>query len=103
MAKDRVLIVDDDPGIRTQLKWALNKDYRLSFAESASEALKLAEEEKPDLIALDIALSSIEGAKDGLDILEDLLQIDPYIKIIMITGHDEKQNAAFGYLTSEIE
>jgi two-component system NtrC family response regulator len=93
MKKEKVLIVDDEEGIRTQLSWALQEEYEILLASNAEEALEVARKEKPNLIALDIALSSYEHEKDGLDILEDLLQIDPLLKVIMITGHGEKENA----------
>jgi two-component system, NtrC family, response regulator len=91
--KDKILIVDDDEGIRTQLNWALSGEYEVFLAENASQALEIAKKEKPDLVALDITLSPLEEEKSGLDIIEPLLEIDPLVKIIMITGHDEQQNA----------
>jgi len=93
MGKEKILIVDDEEGIRTQLSWALQDEYEILLASNAEEALELARKEKPNLVALDIALSTYEYEKDGLDILEDLLQIDPLLKVIMITGHGEKENA----------
>lgn len=93
MLKEKILIVDDEEGIRTQLSWALQDEYEILLASNAEEALEVTRKERPDLIALDIALSTYEHEKDGLDILEDLLQIDPFLKVIMITGHGEKENA----------
>lgn len=93
MNKDKILIVDDDEGIRTQLNWALSPDYDVLLAENANQALEIAKKEKPDLVALDITLSPLEEEKSGLDIIGDLLEIDPSVKVIMITGHDEKVNA----------
>ena len=91
--KDKILIVDDDEGIRTQLNWALSGEYDVFLAENANQALEIAKKEKPDLVALDITLSPLEEEKSGLDIIESFLEIDPLVKIIMITGHDEQQNA----------
>ncbi|HEX9916759.1 MAG TPA: response regulator, partial [candidate division Zixibacteria bacterium] len=87
--KDKILIVDDDEGIRTQLNWALSGEYDVFLAENANQALEIAKKEKPDLVALDITLSPLEEEKSGLDIIESFLEIDPLVKIIMITGHDE--------------
>jgi two-component system NtrC family response regulator len=93
MDKEKILIVDDEEGIRTQLHWALKDEYETILASNAEEALTLARKEKPDLVTLDVALSTYEHEKDGLDILEDLLQIDPLLKVIVITGHGEQINA----------
>jgi two-component system NtrC family response regulator len=60
MDKPKILIVDDEEGIRTQLKWALDKDYTTFMAEDSDTALNLAEKEKPDIVLLDIALSPYE-------------------------------------------
>ncbi|MBD3169484.1 MAG: PEP-CTERM-box response regulator transcription factor [candidate division Zixibacteria bacterium] len=89
MEKHKVLIVDDDEGIRSQLKWALNEDYEILLAGDADTALKTAQEERPDFVALDITLSDYSHAKEGMDILEPLLAVAPYIKIVMVTGNDD--------------
>jgi two-component system NtrC family response regulator len=93
MEKEKILIVDDEEGIRTQLSWALQDEYEILLASNAEQALELARKETPDLVTLDVALSPYEHEKDGLDILEDLLQIDPLLKVIVITGHGEEINA----------
>jgi two-component system NtrC family response regulator len=93
MEKEKILIVDDEEGIRTQLSWALQDEYEILLASNAEQALGLARKETPDLVTLDVALSPYEHEKDGLDILEDLLQIDPLLKVIVITGHGEEENA----------
>ena len=94
MDKPKILIVDDDEGIRTQLKWALNKDYTTLLAEDADTALSIVEGEKPDVVLLDIALSPYEGGgNEGMMLLQKFLQHDSLIKVIMITGNDTKENA----------
>jgi two-component system NtrC family response regulator len=93
MEKEKILIVDDEEGIRTQLSWALQDEYEILLASNAEQAIELARKETPDLVTLDVALSPYEHEKDGLDILEDLLHIDPLLKVIVITGHGEEENA----------
>ena len=51
MTKPRLLIVDDDEGIRTQLKYALRDEYALSFAENRVEAVARVREAPPMLVA----------------------------------------------------
>ncbi|MDP3024758.1 MAG: PEP-CTERM-box response regulator transcription factor [candidate division Zixibacteria bacterium] len=93
MEKEKILIVDDEEGIRTQLSWALQDEYEILLASNAEQALEFARKETPNLVTLDVALSPYEHEKDGLDILEDLLQIDPLLKVIVVTGHGEEENA----------
>jgi two-component system NtrC family response regulator len=56
MAKPRILIVEDDDAIRTQLKYALRDEYTLSLAGDRAEAMTLVAEGKPDLVTLDLGL-----------------------------------------------
>lgn len=93
MNKDKILIVDDEEGIRTQLAWALGSEYEIIQAESAAAALAALKSQAPTLVLLDIALSSSQTEPDGLELLGTLLEIDPFLKVIMVTGHDEKENA----------
>jgi two-component system, NtrC family, response regulator len=91
--KTTVLIVDDEEGIRSQLTLALEDLYQIITAASPDEALAQAREQHPHVILLDIALSPYSGSQEGLEILPQLLEIDPGIKVIMVTGNDERQNA----------
>jgi len=93
MDKSKILIVDDEEGIRTQLKWALNKDYTTFLAEDADTALSIVEEERPDVVLLDIALSPYEWQEEGMTLLQKFLQLDSLTKVIMITGNDTRENA----------
>jgi len=93
MDRDKILIVDDEEGIRTQLSWALSGEYDLLQADTAARALSLMKSESPGLVLLDLALSTSQAEPDGLELLGTLLEIDPFLKVIMVTGHDEKPNA----------
>lgn len=87
-----ILIIDDEQSIRSQLKWALSTDYQVFEAKNEEESLTLVKKERPNLVTLDVTLST-NGALEGLNILEQIVQFDPRIKVIMITGHDEKEIA----------
>lgn len=52
----KLLIVEDDESIRTQMKWALVKDYEVFLAEDRSTAIGLFEKERPQVITLDLGL-----------------------------------------------
>ena len=87
-----ILIVDDEDGIRSQLKWALADEFRVLDARSTEETIEILNRELPNLVTLDITLSPF-GDLDGIRVLEKIVEIDPRIKVIMITGHEEKEIA----------
>jgi two-component system, OmpR family, response regulator len=66
MAKqiEKVLLVDDDQNIRIVVQMALEglTEWKVSLAESGMEALKLARDEKPDLILLDMMMPGMDGS-----------------------------------------
>ncbi len=93
MGKHTVLIVDDEEGIRSQLKWALADGYIVGEAAGGKEALEMAGQDTPDVVLLDISLTPREGAVEGLDLIAKFLDINPFCKVIMVTGHGEKEHA----------
>ncbi|MCD6228582.1 MAG: PEP-CTERM-box response regulator transcription factor [Candidatus Omnitrophica bacterium] len=107
----KILVVDDDIGILTQLKWALEDEYQVILASSKEQALTLLHQEKPLLVALDVNLDSSNlWDKEGINILDEIKAADPLIKVIMITGNDAKDIAleairkgAFDYYTKPID
>ena len=94
MSKSKVLIVDDDEDIRTQMKWALAQDYEVLEAGDRSSALQTLGVNKPSLIALDLGLPPrAQDVEEGFRLLEEILQRDGGTKVIVITGRDERKNA----------
>ena len=93
MEKHTVFVVDDEEGIRSQLKWALADTYIVRELSGGAQALDLAHQDTPDVVLLDISLTPREGAVEGLDLIEKFLDINPYCKVIMVTGHGEKEHA----------
>lgn len=90
--KATILIVDDDEGIRMQLKWALNHEFRVLEAQTKDEAIYRVRNETVNLVTLDISLSTDDDT-DGMLILEEIIQCAPQVKVIMITGNNQKQIA----------
>ncbi len=85
-----VLIVDDEPGILTALSNILEDEgYQTVTATSGNEALELYHEKRPDVVFLDIWLPD----RDGLETLEALLQINPQVAVIMMSGHGTSATA----------
>ena len=107
----KLLIVEDDETIRTQLKYALRERYALSFAENRTEALAVIEEVGPDVVSLDLGLPPHPAtAEEGLRALEDILRAAPTTKVIVLTGSGDRENArraialgAFDYLAKSAD
>jgi len=93
LEKHTVLIVDDEEGIRSQLKWALADRFQILEAAGVEDAVALAREHRPLVVLQDISLTPRENAAEGLTLIEKYLEINPYCKIIMVTGHGQKENA----------
>ena len=107
----KLLIVDDDDEIRTQMKWALAKDYEILQAEDRASAIENFRSAHPAVVLLDLGLPPNPGnPEEGLAILSDLLAIDRSAKIIIVTGQGEKEIAlraigagAYDFLTKPVE
>ena len=89
-----LLIVEDDENIRTQMKWALTQDYQVLFAGDRPQALALLRKEQPALVTLDLGLPPHPGqVTEGMAALAEMVESDPLLKIIIITGQAEKEHA----------
>ena len=93
MSAATLLIVDDEETILKQLQWAFKGDFTVVTAQTAGEAIAAVRAKKPGLMLLDLSLTGEPWNIDGLAILDDTLLVNPYIKVIILTGHDEKENA----------
>ena len=81
----RVMIIDDHAVIRTGLRMLIEQDQTMTvvaMAGTPSEALGLAQSEKPDIIVLDLML----GEEDGLDFLPELCKVSPDSRVLILTG-----------------
>jgi len=94
MNKPKLLIVDDEEAIRSQMKWALGNDYDVILAEDRKSALEQMRLQRPLLVALDLGLPPApRAAEEGLKTLGEILSVDRQAKVIVITGNQEKANA----------
>ena len=92
--KPKLLIVDDDEVIRTQLKYALRDDFTLLFAEDRGGALVTLRAEHPELVSLDLGLPPHpDAAEEGLQALDEILKAAPDTKVVVLTGNGDRQNA----------
>ena len=81
--KKRILICDDEEGIREAFKLILEKDYDLVFAQNGDEAIEKAKASPADITILDIKMPK----KDGLETLKELKKINPSASVIIATGY----------------
>jgi two-component system NtrC family response regulator len=89
--KPRLLIVDDDEEIRTQMKWALAKDYEISLAADRDTALAGFRQYQPAVVLLDLGLPpEPANPEQGLGILGEMLAVDRRCKVIIVSGQGEK-------------
>ncbi len=94
MKKPKLLIVDDDEDLRTQMKWALAKDYGVLLAEDRKSALEIFNKEHPLVVTLDLGLPPHPaGVEEGFLTLSEILAENAQVKVIIITGRGEKENA----------
>ena len=85
-----ILIVDDEPSILQSLSGILSDEgFEVHTASNGYEALKIIEKESPDLVLLDIWMPGI----DGLETLKEIKKGNPYIQVIIITGHGNIETA----------
>jgi two-component system NtrC family response regulator len=94
MDKPKLLIVDDDAEIRTQMKWALSDDYDVHEAEDRPSAMALFGEHRMPLVSLDLGLPpDSNGVEEGFVVLEELLAQQAGTKVIVITGQGQREHA----------
>ncbi len=91
LQNSRILLVDDEEGIRVVLEYLLRKaGYLVDTATGHPEAMACLEKRNYDLAFLDIKLIG----KDGLQLLRDLKAIAPSTQVVMFTGSPEVDTAA---------
>lgn len=94
MTRTRLLIVEDDDDIRTQMRWALAGDYEVLTAGDRAGAIALFQAERPLVTLLDLGLPPRPNEpEEGLAALSAILSRDPLAKVIIVSGQGEKQNA----------
>jgi two-component system NtrC family response regulator len=89
--RPKLLIVDDDDEIRTQMRWALTADYAVSLASDRASALDQFRATRPLVVLLDLGLPPTPGTpQEGLAALSELLAIDRMTKVVIVSGQGEK-------------
>jgi two-component system, NtrC family, response regulator len=92
--KPKILIIDDDEEIRTQMKWAVAADYDVALGGDRNEALERFREHRPQVVLLDLGLPpSPNDTSEGMATLAGLLTLDRSAKVIIISGQSDRDNA----------
>ncbi|MCK5605751.1 response regulator, partial [Candidatus Pacearchaeota archaeon] len=91
--KQKLLVVEDDLGLQSQIKWCFEQ-YEVLIANDRLSALEQVKLHKPSVVTLDLGLPPHEDtAQEGFHTLEEILSIDPSIKVIVVTGQDDRANS----------
>jgi Response regulators consisting of a CheY-like receiver domain and a winged-helix DNA-binding domain len=89
----KILVVDDEQPIADILKFNLEKEgYEVICAFDGGEAVRLADEERPDLMLLDLMLP----VKDGMDVCREVRAAGLHLPIIMLTAKDTELDKVLG-------
>ncbi len=88
-----LLIVEDDPGLQNQLKWSF-EDYDTNIAGNREEAITLLRRLTPPVVTLDLGLPpDPANVSEGFATLDEIRQLSPATKVIVVTGNDDHKNA----------
>ena len=87
MEKPRILIVDDDDELRSQMRWALNSKYDVLMAEDRNSALDVVRKERPGVVTLDLGLPP--GSKEYSE--ETAREIDQEVKQLIDASYKKVQ------------
>jgi two-component system NtrC family response regulator len=90
----KLLVADDDEQIVKQLQWAFSDEYAVFPASDRHTALEIIQREDISVALLDLGLPPHpRDAIEGLRTLEELIARNPLIKVIIVSGNSERQNA----------
>jgi two-component system, NtrC family, response regulator len=88
-----LLIVEDDPALQKQIRWAFD-DYETLPASNREEALSQIRRHAPPVVTMDLGLPpEPDSATEGFKLLEAILDVAPDTKVIVLTGQNDRANA----------
>lgn len=88
-----LLIVEDDEGLQSQLRWCFD-DYEVLIAGDRDQAITHLRRHEPGVVTLDLGLPPDPGGvSEGLATLEEILALAPQTKVIVVTGDNDRANA----------
>ncbi len=88
-----LLIVEDDPALQKQIRWAFD-NYETLTACDRESALALFRRHQPPVVTMDLGLPpDPDSVSEGFKLLEQILAIAPQTKVIVLTGQNDRSNA----------
>ncbi|MGH8318315.1 MAG: PEP-CTERM-box response regulator transcription factor [Steroidobacteraceae bacterium] len=91
--RTRLLVVEDDPGLQRQLKWALDA-FEVDCAATRAEALSALRRLEPTIVLQDLGLPpDPDGVEEGFATITEILRAAPRTKIIVVTGREGREQA----------
>jgi len=90
--RPRVLVVDDEMGVRESLRAILQPEYEVLTASTGEQALDLIRREPVDVMTLDLKMPGL----GGINVLEAAKQVDPDVEVLIITGYGSLDTAVQG-------
>ena len=91
--KPVLLVIEDDPGLQAQLKWAYD-DFEVVIAGDRDSALAALRSETPGVVTLDLGLPpDPDGTTEGFAVLDAIMALKPDTKVIVASGHGARESA----------
>jgi two-component system NtrC family response regulator len=88
-----LLIVEDDPALQKQIRWAFDQ-YETLTAGDRESALVQVRRHMPPVVTMDLGLPpDADSVSEGFKLLEQILSIAPQTKVIVLTGQNDRANA----------
>jgi two-component system, NtrC family, response regulator len=88
-----LLIVEDDLALQKQIKWSLDR-FESVTADDRESALVQLRRHQPTVVTMDLGLPpDPDSVSEGFKLLEQMLAIDPAVKVIVLTGQNDQANA----------
>jgi type IV pilus assembly protein PilB len=97
--RPRVLVVDDDPGIKTVIQKAISQlpvELDIATASDGAEAIAAIEQHPPDLVILDVMMPRMDGFSVCQKMREDVRTA--FVPVMMLTANADETNRTKGYL-----
>ncbi len=89
----KLLVVEDDPGLQSQLRWSF-EGFDVEVAADRTTALAQLRRFEPSIVTLDLGLPPDPGGtSEGFATLQEILALAPDTKVIVVTGHNDRNNA----------
>lgn len=103
----RVLVVEDEPGLRSYLVPLLEREgFAVEAVGTGGDALASVRDRRPDVVLLDVGLPDLSG----LDVCREIRRLPDYVPVVMLTGLDSQEDELRGfdakadeYLTKPVE